>query len=114
RMAERSSWWKSFTLRKKNKDPATQYEGNPELQTTQDKTSMGFTSSSDSRENQHQNLIKEQDYEDSNIEPVFNEKTCRRNLKISRSGRFKEKSRVRATLPANNNFFEGSNASVKD
>lgn len=33
------------------------------------------------------------------LEPTFNETTNRRNLRVSRSGRFKERKRVRGTLP---------------
>ncbi|XP_056439404.1 proline-rich protein 15-like protein [Gadus chalcogrammus] len=38
-------------------------------------------------------------YDDSHMDSVFNEQTCRRNMRVSRSGRFKEKRRVRSTLP---------------
>ncbi|KAI1886177.1 hypothetical protein AGOR_G00211310 [Albula goreensis] len=57
-------------------------------------------------------LITDETYDDSQFEPAFNERTCRRNLKISRSGRFKEKRRIRATLPENNNFYEGKDAAA--
>lgn len=34
------------------------------------------------------------------LEPTFNEMTSRRNLRVSRSGRFKEKKRIRVSLPS--------------
>lgn len=36
---------------------------------------------------------------DEQEEPTFNEMTSRRNLRVSRSGRFKEKKRIRVSLP---------------
>lgn len=50
-------------------------------------------------------------YDDAQLEPVFNEQTCRRNLKVSRSGRFKEKRKMRASLPEN---YQDETATKKD
>uniref|UniRef100_A0A8C3AKK7 Uncharacterized protein n=1 Tax=Cyclopterus lumpus TaxID=8103 RepID=A0A8C3AKK7_CYCLU len=44
-------------------------------------------------------ILRDDTYDDSHLESVFNEQTCRRNMKVSRSGRFKEKRRVRSSLP---------------
>lgn len=38
-------------------------------------------------------------YDDSVVQPTFNESANRRNLRVSRSGRFKEKRRTRVGLP---------------
>lgn len=46
------------------------------------------------------NIFTDETYDDSVLEPVFNEQTCRRHMRVSRSGRFKEKRRVRSSLPA--------------
>ncbi|XP_037693469.1 proline-rich protein 15 [Choloepus didactylus] len=96
------SWWKSLTnSRKKSKEatvgsqpPAQPAPGEP---TPPAPPSPDWTNSS--RENQHPSLLG------SVGEPPKPDKSCgeksgnsRRNLKISRSGRFKEKRKVRATL----------------
>uniref|UniRef100_A0A3P8YIA8 Uncharacterized protein n=1 Tax=Esox lucius TaxID=8010 RepID=A0A3P8YIA8_ESOLU len=44
-------------------------------------------------------LFTEEFGDDSQFESVFNEQTCRRNLRVSRSGRFKERKKVRSSLP---------------
>ncbi|XP_014641531.1 proline-rich protein 15 [Diceros bicornis minor] len=95
-------WWKSLTnSRKKGKEatvgaqpPAQPGPGEPAPPTP---PSPDWTSGS--RENQHPNLLG------GASEPHKPDKLCgeksgnsRRNLKISRSGRFKEKRKVRATL----------------
>ncbi|XP_004414022.1 PREDICTED: proline-rich protein 15 [Odobenus rosmarus divergens] len=95
-------WWKSLTnSRKKSKEaavgaqpPAQAAPGEPAPPAP---PSPDWTSSS--RENQHPNLLG------GTGEPHKPDKLCgeksggnRRNLKISRSGRFKEKRKVRATL----------------
>ncbi|XP_005863012.1 PREDICTED: proline-rich protein 15 isoform X1 [Myotis brandtii] len=92
-------WWKSLVnSRKKSKEasvgvppPAQSAPGEPAP------PSPDWTNSS--QENQHPNLLA------SAGEPHKPDKLCadkagnsRRNLKISRSGRFKEKRKVRATL----------------
>lgn len=38
-------------------------------------------------------------YDDSVVQPTFSESANRRNLRVSRSGRFKEKRRTRVSLP---------------
>ncbi|CAO2603887.1 Proline-rich protein 15 [Lemmus lemmus] len=92
-----SSWWKSLT-RKKSKEvtvgaqPHVQPEAEAHTPPYLDRTSS-------SRENQHSDVLGD------TREPPGSDKLCeeksgnsRRNLKISRSGRFKEKRKVRATL----------------
>lgn len=93
----KSSWWKTMTMKKKPKELTDKQES---VQFSTDKTAA--------RENKHPNLMEEKEYMDPKLEKGFNEKNTRRNLKISRSGRFKEKRRVRATLPDSPKFFEGT------
>lgn len=92
-------WWKSLAnSRKKSKDvpagaqpPAQPVHGEPAPPAP---PSPDWTSSS--RENQHPNLPGDAQKPDKwGGEKAGN---SRRNLKISRSGRFKEKRKVRATL----------------
>lgn len=46
-------------------------------------------------------LPSDETYDDSAVQPTFNERSNRRNLLVSRSGRFKEKRKTRASLPQN-------------
>ncbi|KAL6457370.1 hypothetical protein MHYP_G00343330 [Metynnis hypsauchen] len=46
-------------------------------------------------------LSNEDTYDDSAVQPTFGEGTSRRNLRVSRSGRFKEKRHMRISLPQN-------------
>ncbi|XP_036422840.1 proline-rich protein 15 [Colossoma macropomum] len=46
-------------------------------------------------------LSNEDTYDDSAVQPTFGEGTSRRNLRVSRSGRFKEKRHMRVSLPQN-------------
>ncbi|EHH17411.1 proline-rich protein 15 [Macaca nemestrina] len=95
-------WWKSLTnSRKKSKEaavgvqpPAQPAPGEP---TPPAPPSPDCTSSS--RENQHPNLLGGAG-EPPKPDKLYGDKSgsSRRNLKISRSGRFKEKRKVRATL----------------
>ncbi|XP_066539923.1 proline-rich protein 15-like [Hoplias malabaricus] len=98
-MAERYPWWKSLIGRNKNilKETVVQQEA----ETGETKSSKPGTD--------RQNY---ETYDDSEMVPVFNENTCRRNMRVSRSGRFKEKRRVRGTLPANC-FYESNTAVAK-
>ncbi|XP_011278747.2 proline-rich protein 15 [Felis catus] len=96
------SWWKSLTnSRKKSKEAAVGAQ--PPAQPAPGEPAPPAPPSADwtgsSRENQHPNLFGGAG------EPHKPDKLCgeksgssRRNLKISRSGRFKEKRKVRATL----------------
>ncbi|XP_028606567.2 proline-rich protein 15 [Podarcis muralis] len=85
------AWWKSLTSRKKPKEsPAAAW---PPRQVPEPSEMLpAAPSPSDSQENQQPNS------------------GSRRNLKISRSGRFKEKRKVRATLLADSpqQLFEGA------
>ncbi|KAM9308169.1 proline-rich protein 15 [Gastrophryne carolinensis] len=103
------NWWKSLTVRKKPKE-ITVYSN---TDSSEDKSwgvgSGSLSSSPGSRENQHPNSISSGATEyisDAKTDKSSVANTGRRNLKISRSGRFKEKRKVRATLPDSSNFFQ--------
>ncbi|XP_053351016.1 proline-rich protein 15-like protein [Clarias gariepinus] len=94
-MAERIPWWKAFSGRVLSniiKDAAVQQDQGS------DSRSSGFMSDG---------------FDASQLEPALIENTFSRNLTVSRSGRFKEKRKVRATLPANPNFTESNTAVAK-
>ncbi|XP_018596141.1 proline-rich protein 15 [Scleropages formosus] len=121
-MAEKSSWWRSLTVRKKANATSRDSEAVHHQECGQEAPPAGPEKPAapsgpkppaDSKENKMSKYLRDE-YEDSYMEPVFNEKTCRRNLRISRSGRFKEKRRIRATLPENNNFYEGNHVANKE
>ncbi|KAM4539696.1 uncharacterized protein PAE49_020464 [Odontesthes bonariensis] len=113
-MTDRSPWWKSFLPKKKSggaKDTGTpntfgpdfnpfaqQSEKQKELTAATSKTSYD-QSLSRQESSKSSSLLSDDTFDDSKLESVFNEQTCRRNMKVSRSGRFKEKRRARSTLP---------------
>ncbi|XP_069505029.1 proline-rich protein 15 isoform X2 [Ambystoma mexicanum] len=120
-------WWKALTVRKKPKDMAVYGSGvsleqpDPSAERTFSGTAGAGTvgtiataasSSPRSRENHPPKGPPCQSGE-AQADKLFSEKTGRRNLKISRSGRFKEKRKVRVGLPESPKFFEG-NASGED
>ncbi|XP_053568985.1 proline-rich protein 15 [Bombina bombina] len=116
------NWWKSLTVRKKPKEVSV-YSASVSADATEDRTYTGtwtvgsgaLSSSTGSRENQHPNYISiEGTDSDPKSDKMFSEKTGRRNLKISRSGRFKEKRKVRASLPESPKFFEENPSNEND
>ncbi|XP_036038233.1 proline-rich protein 15 [Onychomys torridus] len=92
-----SPWWKSLT-RKKSKEVTVGAQ--PPVQPGAEDQSPPYSDRTrSSRENQRSDVLGDSG------EPPRSDKLCeersgnsRRNLKISRSGRFKEKRKVRATL----------------
>ncbi|KAM4705646.1 proline-rich protein 15 [Rhinophrynus dorsalis] len=116
-----SNWWKSLTVRKKPKEVSVYTSGPICPESTDDRKwgagSGSLSSSPGSRENQHPNSMSSRGTEinnDGETDKTFSEKTGRRNLKISRSGRFKEKRKVRASLPESPKFFQENPAHVND
>lgn len=91
-------WWKSLT-RKKSKEVTvgTQPQAQPD---PGDPASLDSDWTSCSRENQHPNVLGGDAGELARPDKLCAEKSAnsRRNLKISRSGRFKEKRKMRATM----------------
>ncbi|KAM4689348.1 proline-rich protein 15 [Discoglossus pictus] len=115
------NWWKSLTVRKKPKEVSV-YGSSVPTETPEDRAwSVGggpLSSSPGSRENQHPNYMPSGGVDhinsDAKTDKMFSEKTGRRNLKISRSGRFKEKRKVRASLPDSPKFFEENPSNAND
>ncbi|KAM6450228.1 proline-rich protein 15 isoform 1-T7 [Liasis olivaceus] len=86
-------WWKSLTNRKKCKETLPATSGGPRPPAEPSELFFAPPNSSDSRENQ----------------PPVTGSGSRRNLKISHSGRFKEKRKSRTTLLVDSpqKLFEG-------
>uniref|UniRef100_A0A4W6EC47 Uncharacterized protein n=1 Tax=Lates calcarifer TaxID=8187 RepID=A0A4W6EC47_LATCA len=78
-MTERTPWWRAFLPKRKPGGPKE--TGLPNFGPDFDPFA------------QHPDRPREP------AASVFNEQTCRRNMKVSRSGRFKEKRKVRSSLP---------------
>ncbi|XP_068432257.1 proline-rich protein 15-like [Clinocottus analis] len=109
--AERIPWWKAFLPKKKSggsketgSSSTFDVDFDPFAQNAEkQKDPAGSKASGDLSLSQHEsrnsNILKDDTYDDSHLDSVFNEQTCRRNMKVSRSGRFKEKRRVRSSLP---------------
>ncbi|TMS18124.1 proline-rich protein 15-like protein [Larimichthys crocea] len=125
---ERTPWWKAFLPKRKSggsKDTSTPQTFEPDFdpfaltvsekqkeptagaasKTTVDQSQQGSKSSS---------LLSDETFDDSRLESVFNEQTCRRNMKVSRSGRFKEKRRVRSSLPIQDKETENGASGKED
>ena len=101
---ERSPWWKSFLPKKKSgasKDSNQPFgpDFDPFAQKQKDYAAEASKSASDQSQQASNKSFSDDTYDDSHLESVFNEQTCRRTMKVSRSGRWKEKRRVRSSLP---------------
>lgn len=106
-MSERNKWWWAFLPKKKDHkskdfaadfDPFAQPAEKPKEPATAAK-SAGDHSQPRQASNSGGSFLSDETFDDSRMESVFNDQTCRRNLNVSRSGRFKEKRKVRSTLP---------------
>ncbi|XP_030203731.1 proline-rich protein 15 [Gadus morhua] len=108
-MSERQPWWKSFLGIRKTPgqmDTTLEPDFDPFKPEKGAKMAPGPKHGGPKASSQTQPGNKEsgrdsddETYDDSHMDSVFNEQTCRRNMRVSRSGRFKEKRRVRSTLP---------------
>ncbi|XP_076611329.1 uncharacterized protein LOC143335648 [Chaetodon auriga] len=107
---ERTKWWKAFLPKWKSggpKDTASPQTFDPEFDPFAQRSEKQIESpgaasktTGDQREStKDSSLLSDDTYDDTHLESVFNEQTCRRNMKVSRSGRFKEKRRIRSSLP---------------
>ncbi|MEQ2206055.1 hypothetical protein XENOCAPTIV_022003 [Xenoophorus captivus] len=118
KMTDRAPWWSVFIPKKKSGDtrdssytvgpdfsPFTQQQ---ERQKDPSSASKSTTITDQTIPAQGSNLLSDETFDDSKLDSVFNEQTCRRNLKVSRSGRFKEKRRPRSTLPIEEKGREAS------
>ncbi|XP_030649894.1 proline-rich protein 15-like protein A [Chanos chanos] len=93
-MAEPSTgWWKLTFMRKKKSEPKVLYEIPPEC------TSNTATSSSP-------NESSEESQFNARLERIVDKTATKgRHVKVSHSGRFKEKKKIRATLAENPELF---------
>ncbi|XP_067112279.1 proline-rich protein 15 [Osmerus mordax] len=113
-MAERVPWWRAFMVKRKSgardtsasqpqdqeQDPSHSQTGQASVsQNPFDKTQSPTQHQEKALLNSDTNIFMDETYDDSQLEPVFNEQTCRRHMRVSRSGRFKEKRRARTSLP---------------
>lgn len=105
KMTERSPWWKSFLPKKKSGvakdqsnifgpdyDPFAQHKQNAATS-----KASGNSQHESSNGSNHQN--DSINFDESQLESMIDEKTFRRNMRESRSGRFKVRGKVRSTLP---------------
>lgn len=103
-MAESNSWWKLTFLRKKKSTPKVLYES-PEIY---------------ANENQQEAPQAEAEGQggaerefNARLEKIVDKNTKGKHVKVSNSGRFKEKKKVRATLAENANLFTGGEREEK-
>ncbi|XP_072562127.1 proline-rich protein 15-like [Paramormyrops kingsleyae] len=96
-MSSKNPWWRSITTKRKVS------VGSKEAAVLQKQESDLDPRAKGAQEDVHQTPQQQasQVGEDTSEESQFSEKSSRRNLKVSRSGRFKEKRKVRAALPVN-------------
>ncbi|KAL4629723.1 proline-rich protein 15-like protein-like [Arapaima gigas] len=102
-MAEKGSWWRLASKKKSStgsREATVTQQQAPEPE-SKDAVVKASKPSKELRldPQQGEKCSSKQTNEESQGEPMFIEKSSRRNLKVSRSGRFKEKRRVRATIP---------------
>ncbi|XP_057684411.1 proline-rich protein 15 [Corythoichthys intestinalis] len=104
-MTEKAKWWKAFLPKKKagsSKDSNSPHTYGADFDPfAQDKSKESKSTSDQSVPQQETNnsLFSDETYDDSHMDSLFNEQTCRRNMKVSRSGRFKQKMRGRIAIP---------------
>ncbi|XP_071357023.1 proline-rich protein 15-like protein [Trachinotus anak] len=110
-MTERTPWWKAFLPKKKTggpKEAGSPYTFGPDFdpfaqhpEKPKDPAASASKTTGDQSQDSNKNssLLSDETFDDSHLESVFNEQTCRRKMKVSRSGRFKENRRVRSSLP---------------
>lgn len=111
-MSEKTApWWRSFVgkRRKAARESASILEQDlaAYAATESNQPAMSITSTpeprstlaSSSQATGGQAVLADDTYDDSVVQPTFSESANRRNLRVSRSGRFKEKRRTRVGLP---------------
>ncbi|XP_007562712.1 PREDICTED: proline-rich protein 15-like [Poecilia mexicana] len=119
-MAEKVPWWKVFIPKKKSADPYglgpdfNPFAQQPDRLKDPSSSSKTATTTDQTIPAQGSSFLSDETFDDSKLESVFNEQTCRRNMKVSRSGRFKEKRRPRSTLPIEEKGREAAAAGRED
>ncbi|XP_049459174.1 proline-rich protein 15-like [Epinephelus fuscoguttatus] len=100
-MTERTPWWMAFLPKKKSggsKDTSTTHT-TPHFDPFAPRSEKQKDSGDQALSQQEAGIHSNDTNEESRLETYFNEQTCRRNMRISRSGRFKVKGKIRQTLP---------------
>ncbi|XP_050790826.1 proline-rich protein 15-like protein [Gopherus flavomarginatus] len=95
-MAETNSWWKLTFLRKKKSTPKVLYES-PDIYANENHQEATWTEAGS-------NGGTESEF-NTRLEKIVDKNTKGKHVKVSHSGRFKEKKKVRATLAENPNLF---------
>ncbi|XP_028317150.1 proline-rich protein 15-like [Gouania willdenowi] len=121
-MTERPKWWKAFLPKKKtgpSKDTphtiASDFDPSAQRSEKQkDHASSQATKSPQQELSNGSGVFEDDTFDDSHLESMFNEQTCRRKFKVSRSGRFKDKQRIRTTLPTQEKETEKGVAERED
>lgn len=118
-MTEKTApWWRSFTgkRRKAAKEAASILD--------QEYAAANQRAPASPTESEHRNppttksqpkgadSVTDDTYDDSAVEPTFNEATNRRKLQVSRSGRYKEKRRMRVGLAQNDQPSSGGRGNM--
>lgn len=111
-MTEKTApWWRSFVGKRRKAarelssileqdlaaHKSTESSQQPISITTTPEQRSGSVTSSQAAGGQA--VLADDTYDDSVVQPTFSESANRRNLRVSRSGRFKEKRRTRVGLP---------------
>lgn len=122
-MTEKTApWWRSFVgkRRKAARESAANLEQDLRNQASAESTQHHPSAEPDQQLTSPTRPAKEADnclpsdetYDDSAVQPTFNERSNRRNLLVSRSGRFKEKRKTRTSL-LQNHEDDGKPAAAK-
>ncbi|CAN9503850.1 unnamed protein product [Ophioblennius macclurei] len=107
-MTERPKWWRAFlpkwkTASKDSGPVATPGSDPVAKQKDPSATAAGKTSAGQAFDQQDSgnscDVFLDDTFDDSHLESIFNEQTSIRKFKISRSGRFKDRQKIRSTLP---------------
>lgn len=104
-MSEPSSgWWKLTFLRRKKSQPKVLYEIPAEFVSNSSAGQHGSGTATGSEDAGHDSQL------DARLERIVDKSTAGkgRHVKVSHSGRFKEKKKVRAMLAENPDIFDGT------
>ncbi|XP_034016867.1 proline-rich protein 15 [Thalassophryne amazonica] len=126
-MSERQPWWKAFLPKKKSsghKDAGLSHTFGPDFDPFAQRpekskdpaaaaASKPATDHADCQTDSSNSPSFRDTYDDSHLDSFFNEQTCRRNMDISRSGRFKVK-RSRYRIPLQEKETERGTAGKED
>uniref|UniRef100_A0A3Q3VVW9 Proline rich 15 like n=1 Tax=Mola mola TaxID=94237 RepID=A0A3Q3VVW9_MOLML len=108
-MAEPSTgWWKLTFLRRKKSQPKVLYEIPTELVSNAATSQPNSTTTTTGSGTQQADVVRD-DPLDARLERIVDRTTASRgrHVKVSHSGRFKEKKKVRVTLAENPEMFPG-------